>query len=113
MRDDPHLKARARYAFMLRLPHDFSDEELVSSSRKHEECRYGMAHAAWRAGYFGHEREVGPVGEWTYGRSCALQDLCPIVPPGLSIEDAQRDWRDFERYWAAVREARRQGEAPS
>jgi len=87
---------------MLGLPPTFTEASLAEAAAQYEQCRFGMDHAAWRAGYCGAEREIGPERQYQEGRSAALQDLCPIIPPGLEVADAQKDWGRFESYFEEV-----------
>ena len=103
---DPHFRARVRYAFMLGLPPEFTLSDLHDAAEKHEQCRFGRQHEAWRAGYFGDSYAYGNARHVQEGRRAAHEDLCPIVPPGLPIGEAQRDWTGFETYFEAVHKAK-------
>ena len=97
-----YQRARARYAYMLRLPPDFTLARLKETAEQFEQCRYGMDHQAWRDGYFGLPHTYGRPSQWRDGVRAAADDLCPMVPPGLPIEDAQQDWSQFEDYYRQV-----------
>ena len=99
---DPHFRARARYAFMLGLPDTFSRNELDDEAEKYEQCRFGSEHEAWRYGYFGERYFYGYGFQYGCGIVAARCDLCPRLPPGLEVEDAQTDWTKFEAYFRTI-----------
>ena len=99
-------RARAKYAYMLKLPHDVTFSELVKNSGRFEQCRWGSKHARWRQGYFGVQLGIlerdqnGARTAYGEGLFAARMDSFPMVPPGLEIKDAAREWgREFERFW--------------
>ena len=99
---DPHFRAQARYAFMLGLPPSFTLHSLKKEAERYEQCRFGRAHEAWRCGYFGFPYCYGHEREVQEGHDAARLDLCPKVPPAMSIKAAQRDWSQFEAYLQEV-----------
>ena len=99
-------RARARYAFMLKLPPTVYFEDLCVEAQKYEQCRFGNDHAAWRRGYFGIPWEgdveishTGATTPYRCGLDACRADCCPLIPPGMRIEKAQRNWGNFEQYW--------------
>ena len=101
-------RAKARYAYMLKLPSNTTDQELVAEAEKHETCMtFGADQAAWRRGYFGMplatDKEFVKAGfggledveyltknwwEVTYyglGVQAADNDLQPRRPAGMKV----------------------------
>ena len=106
MMEDLVLKALARYAFMLRLPAEFTDEGLRNAAVKYEQCPGGPEHAAWRQGYFGDFNYGLFPEQWAMGAEARRDDCCPTIPPGFPFEEARRDWKPFDDYFAEVRQHR-------
>ena len=105
MTDRQHHRARARYAFMLGLPSSFTLDALHEEAEQYEECRYGRSHEAWRYGYFGLPFPYGYASKVEEGRDAARRDCCPMVPPGMSVDAAQRDWKQFDAYFLGEKES--------